>query len=148
MREAVQAEIEANLAEFERTGVGLSDTAAQLGRAIDEGTMAALAGSVEFQLAEVSSAAWTSARTSQAARLLDYEWVIEVARAYESYAVYQRLGDRAVDAVAGMVAHGPDADRVRELYGPIVLLTDVHVQVEARFRTLAEDGRLPGPDGS
>ncbi|MEM7414064.1 MAG: hypothetical protein AAF389_01125 [Gemmatimonadota bacterium] len=137
-RAAVELEIRANLLEFERTGEALDRTAAQLSEAIDAGTMAALEGSIEFELAEVSSAAWRAAQLSEAARYLDYEWLIAVSRAYEAHEVYRRLSDQAVDAVAQMVARGPDIDRVRGLYGPIVLLTDTHRQVEQRFRELAE----------
>lgn len=137
-RAAVEMEIRANLREFERTGDALDRTAGQLAAAIEAGTMASLEGSIEFELAEVSSAAWRAAQLSEGARYLDYDWLIAVSRAYEAHEVYRRLSDQAVDAVAQMVARGPDLDRVRGLYGPIVLLTDTHRQVEQRFRELAE----------
>ena len=43
-----------------------------------------------------ATAAWRAAQASPAAPYLDYDWVIEVARAYEAYDVYGRVVDQTI----------------------------------------------------
>jgi len=139
-RSAVVAEVRANLTELERTGPTLDSTKAELGRVVQEKDLSQLTG-LAFELPEISSAAWTAAQVSQAAPYLDYEWVIQVARAYESYQTYQRIANAAVDGVASIIGGGPSLDRVSVIYGNLVVLSDLHRQVQERFQGLVESGR-------
>ncbi|MGY8778357.1 MAG: hypothetical protein ACKVIN_09555 [Longimicrobiales bacterium] len=41
----------------------------------------------QLRLPEISSAAWSAAQSSEAGPYLDYDWVIQVARAYESHEI-------------------------------------------------------------
>lgn len=45
--------------------------------------------SLGFHAAQLSQAAWDAARTTQAAQLLPFEWVVDVARVYETQELYR-----------------------------------------------------------
>jgi hypothetical protein len=135
---SVHAEIEANLAELEATGPTLDSTRATLESVLAEGDMTLLGSALSFALPEISSAAWRAAQVSEAAPYLDYDWVIEVARAYESHEVYARIGEDLVRAMSHIIGPGPNLERVSAIYGPLVILSDVHGQVAARFEAILD----------
>jgi hypothetical protein len=45
--------------------------------------------SLAFHAAQLSQAAWDAARTTQAAQLVPFDWVVEVARVYETQELYR-----------------------------------------------------------
>ena len=45
--------------------------------------------SLAFHAAQLSQAAWDAARTTQAAQLLPFDWVVDVARVYETQELYR-----------------------------------------------------------
>ena len=51
-----------------------------------------------FELALLSSAAWQSAQSMDAARRMDYGWMLQAARAYELQAMYEQAQRDAVEA--------------------------------------------------
>jgi len=78
-------------------------------------------------LPEFSSAAWRASQASPAVSYFDFDWVIEVSRAYETYEVYSRMVDQVIDEVSSPSTTG--VDRVRAILGRLATLTGGQVQV-------------------
>ena len=55
-----------------------------------------------FKIALLSSAAWNTAQTTQAANFLDFDWVQRVARIYELQGLYITSQSAVVDRVSGI----------------------------------------------
>ena len=133
---SVMAEIRANLDEFEQSGPTIARSVERVAEALAAEDIDALQGDLEFELPDISSAAWAAAQSSQAAPYLDYAWVIEVGRLYEAYETYERLGHQSVDAMGVLIGPGPTLETLRLLYGRLVLLDGVHEQLEQRFEQM------------
>jgi len=136
---AVLAEMEANLTELHQTAASLDSAQTMLGRVIAEEDMSLLGSALNLSLPEISTAAWRSAQASEAGPHLDYDWVIQVARAYEAYEVSSRVSDDLISAMGEIIGRGASIDRVGAVYGPLVILTNIHGQVAERFEAILDD---------
>jgi hypothetical protein len=99
---------------------------------------------LSLTLPEFSSAAWSAAQASQVAPHLDYEWMIAVSRAYESYAIYSRISERVIDAMSLVMSGEPTLDGIRAIHGRLLVLIDVHGQVMERLELVSERGEVGG----
>ncbi len=135
-RMGVVTELRANLDEFEETGPGLLATDAMLREVTQEEDFSLLAN-FNLGLPDFSSAAWRASQVSPAASYFDFDWVIEVPRAYETYEVYSRMADQVIDEVSSPSTTG--VDRVRAILGRLATLTGGQVQVQERLEALLED---------
>lgn len=133
---AVLAEVAANLEELRDTGPSLRTTVEQMEPVIREADIERLDARFSVQLPEVSRAAWDAAQLSRGAPYFDYAWLIRVARAYETYEAYERMGDRLIDAISGVVGGQPRIENLSVVYGYLLVLTEVHGQVEDGFAAL------------
>lgn len=137
---AVVAEVRANLDEFRTTGPGLRSTQELLSDVLSQRDMSALDDRFSLTFPDFSSAAWRAAQASQAAPYLDYDWVIQVSRAYEAYDIYARIADQIIDATSSIMGGSPTLDGIGAIQGRLVILTEVHGQVEERLALLLADG--------
>ena len=135
-RAAVEAEIAANVEEFEATAAALDSVQALLGEAVRNDDPSLLGGSIAFSLPEPSSAAWRASQGSVAAPYLDYGWVIRVSRAYEVSETYARIAERAIDDMSSVIGTGATIETMQPIYGRLVILSDMHGQVRDRFQAL------------
>ena len=135
-RAGVVTEVRANVDEFERTGRGLVAAQANL-LAVIRAEDLSLLGDLSLSLPDFSSAAWRASQASPAASYFDFDWVIEVSRAYETNAVYSRVADRVIDEMSGIIGRAPD--RLNAIYGKLAILTGLHGQVQERLEALLED---------
>ncbi len=135
-RMGVVTELRANLDEFEETGPGLLATDAMLREVTQEEDFSLLAN-FNLGLPDFSSAAWRASQASPAASYFDFDWVIEVPRAYETYEVYSRMADQVIDEVSSPSTTG--VDRVRAILGRLATLTGGQVQVQERLEALLAD---------
>jgi len=72
-----------------------------------------------FNVAELSDAAWETTRTTQAAQLMPFEWVVEIARVYETQAIYKTTQlDMLQRTRAAIAQFGPTA-RPAEIVAPL-----------------------------
>ena len=76
-----------------------------------------------FELALLSTAAWHSAQSADAARRMEYDWVLQVARAYELQGLYERAQWAAIEANMAFQAAEDDAARAA---GARALLARLH----------------------
>lgn len=136
--EAVVAEVRANLEEFRTTGPALEASMEKLAEALRESDISLLNGAVGLELPDFSSSAWRATQSSQAAPYLDYEWVIQVSRAYETYDLYSRIADRVIDALSLVIGGGPTLESIQAVQGHLVILNGVHGQVMERLEGLLE----------
>jgi hypothetical protein len=136
---AVIAEVQANLEEFRTTGPGLRSTQALLSEVLSKRDISALEDRFSLTFPDFSSAAWRAAQASQAAPYLNYDWVIQVSRAYEAYDIYARIADQIIDATSSIMGGSPTLDGIGAIQGRLVILTEVHRQVEERLELLLAD---------
>lgn len=143
-RGAVVAEVRANLEELQTTGPGLDSALIVLSEVLREDDVSILHGTVGLVLPDFSSAAWRAAQLSQAAPYLDYEWVIQVSRAYEVYDIYSDVGGQIIDAMSSIIGRAPTIEGINSIYGRLVILIGVHQQVEEKLEALLEEeGQAP-----
>lgn len=138
-RAAVEAEMQANVEEFEATAAALDSVQALLGQVVESEDPALLGGSLAFSLPEPSSAAWRAAQASVAAPYLDYDWVIRASRAYEVGETYARVAERAIDDMSAVIGTGATLETMQAVYGRLVILSDMHEQVRDRFQALLDE---------
>ena len=84
----------------------------------------------DFEIALLSTAAWRSAQSMEAARRMDHTWMLTVARAYELQTLYEQAQWAALDANMTFSAADGDAERAAAARGAL-----------ARIRFVAAMGR-------
>jgi len=94
---------------------------------------------MSFELPDYSSAAWGTAQSSPAAPYIDYDWVIDVSRAYEIYELYSRVSDQLLSDMGGILARTPDFAQLSTIFGRLAILTELHGQVQERLEALLAD---------
>jgi len=89
----VLAELKANRDElrstFEKNAANLAAMQRTLDHFAADPDVKSASVSLGFSVSELSSAAWDTTRTTQAAQLLPFDWVVDVARVYETQALYK-----------------------------------------------------------
>jgi len=83
-----------------------------------------LLGSFNLGLPDFSSAAWRASQASPAASYFDFDWVIEVSRAYETCENYSRMADQVIGELSSQFDTG--LDRVAAIHGKLAILTSLH----------------------
>jgi len=113
-RAAIVQEVRHNRDELLESRQDIADSIAQLGAALKSpngpGAPALRQQRVVFELALLSTAAWRSAQSMEAARRMDYAWMLQVARAYELQTMYEQAQWAAVDANIAFRAADTNAD--------------------------------------
>lgn len=61
---------------------------------------------ISLSLPNVSSAAWRTAQTSEAAPYFDYDWIIRVSQVYDILDAYERARDLMLDSMSLVLARG------------------------------------------
>lgn len=138
-RVAVDLEIERNLAEFRRSAPAVVEKRDQMQSALQEllklqrdEPASGVELTFEWDLPDVSTAAWRVAQASQAAPYFDYDWMLDRARDYDRLARYLGLLDDAMQdlsALSGSAAAN-DLDEivsgVQQLFGRLDVLVQLH----------------------
>jgi hypothetical protein len=136
---SVVAELQANLEELDGSRPSLLELQEVLIRVVTEEDLSLLGDQLDVQLPDLSSAAWEVAQSSEAAPYFDYEWVIEMARAYEILEVYENANDNIIAAMSAIIGRGATLERVGDVFGWLVIINDVHRQTEERLRAVLEN---------
>jgi hypothetical protein len=79
-----------------------------------------------FDLALLSSAAWRSAQSMDAARRMEHGWMLRAARAYELQEIYEQAQRDAVGAITVLKATRDDAVTPDILRNLLVRLQEMH----------------------
>ena len=87
--------------------------------------------SLGFHAAQLSDAAWETARTTQAAQLLPFDWIVEVARVYETQALYKTAQLDMLQRTRSAAAEFARAPR------PVQIVEPLHSELET-FQSLAD----------
>lgn len=90
-----------------------------------------------FELALLSSAAWHSAQSMDAARRMDYGWMLQTARAYERQALYEQAQRDAIEANTILKATRDDAITTEIVLALLVRLQQVQSLSEALEKDFA-----------
>lgn len=137
-RASVVAELAANLDEMDGSRAPLLGIQEVLSTVLETEDLSALGSELDVQLPDLSSAAWEVAQGSEAAPYLDYDWVIETARAYEILEVYGEATDNVIAEMSSIIGHGATVERIADVYGWLVIVNDVHEQADRRLRETLE----------
>ena len=148
-RLAVELEIENNLAELNGAEAGLTSGIAAVDRLVgllrqaqrDGVPLEALGESqaeVDLPYPRISTAAWRVAQTSRAAPYLEYVWLIEQAKLYDSFERYAMVWDWIVEDAANVAGVGEDdvdvaLAKVRRLQGHLIVLGRIHAALQERL---------------
>lgn len=148
-RLAVELEIENNLAELNGAEAGLTLGIAAVDRLVgllrqaqrDGVPLEALGESqveVDLPYPRISTAAWRVAQTSRAAPYLEYGWLIEQAKLYDSFERYAMIWDWIVEDAANVAGVGEDdvdiaLAKVRRLQGHLIVLGRIHAALQERL---------------
>jgi hypothetical protein len=138
---AVLAEMEANLAELRSTEEQLGRMQVLLAEVIEAEDISALNDELELTLPDLSRAAWEVAQGSDAAPYFEYEWVIEVARAYEVLEIYAEASGNLIAAMSAIIGRDPTVDRVSDIYGWLAIINEIHAQAATRLEETLSSSR-------
>ena len=136
-RTAVVSELEANLAELRVGGpstIAMLEWATEMVRSLRRGETPAT--NFEGELPEFSDAAWETARVTGLVARLEYEWVLQTARAYQLQALTLDLQRDVLATIGSAVVRAPDLERLTDLRGQLVILTLLHDQLGERYMEL------------
>lgn len=139
VRASVEAEIRANLADLESTAEDLASKRSALADALADvraGRPASL--DLDFEIPDVSTAAWRAAQVTQAAPYLDYAWVIEVSRAYQSQSLYDDVQRQLIATLARPPGEDGGEAWISALAGQVSVLMQLQEELEAAYRELLE----------
>ena len=162
-RLAVELEIENNLAELNGAEAGLTSGIAAVDRLVgllrqaqrDGVPLEALGESqveVDLPYPRISTAAWRVAQTSRAAPYLEYGWLIEQAKLYDSFERHAMVWDWIVEDAASVATIGEDVAgigeddvdvalaKVRRLQGHLIVLGRIHAALQQRITEYLESG--------
>ena len=159
VRLAVELEIENNLAELNGAEAGLTSGIAAVDRLVgllrqaqrDGLPLEALDESqveVDLPYPRISTAAWRVAQTSRAAPYLEYGWLIERAKLYDSFERYAMVWDWIVEDAANVAGVGEDdvdiaLAKVRRLQGHLIVLGRIHAALQQRIVEYLDRGSVP-----
>jgi hypothetical protein len=96
-----------------------------------------------FNVAELSDAAWETTRTTQAAQLLPFDWVVEIARVYETQALFKTTQLDMLQRTRTAIAQFPSATRPADIVGPLrselMTFQALGEQLETRYEKALND---------
>ena len=155
-RLAVELEIEGNLAELKGAEAGLTVGTAAVDRLVallrqaqrERAPLAALGEpqvEVDLPYPRISTAAWRVAQASRAAPYLEYAWLIERAKLYDSFERYAMVWDWIFEDAAAVAGIGEDdvdvaLSKARRLQGHLVVLGRIHMALQQRTKEYLENG--------
>ena len=134
-RQGILSELRANRDELRGTFEANAQQLASLQQTLDrfstnpDTTGASV--SLGFHAAQLSDAAWETARSTQAAQLLPFAWVVAIARVYETQALYKTTQLDMLQRTRAAAAAFAAAPRPTEIVRPL------HSELET-FQSLAE----------
>lgn len=109
-RHAIMQELQHNHDELLESRQDITDAIAALETALAAESPTLAGVTSNFEIALLSTAAWRSAQSMEAARRMDHTWMLTVARAYEFQALYEQAEWAALDAnMTFAAAHGEPA---------------------------------------
>ena len=129
-RSAIVEELKHNHDELLESRQDITDAIARLETALAAESPTLTGVTSNFEIALLSTAAWRSAQSMEAARRMDHTWMLTVARAYEFQALYEQAQWAALDANMTFTAANGEAARA-----------DAARRALARIRFLAAMGR-------
>src|SRR5687768_13162307 len=129
-RRAILQELQHNHDELLESRQDITDAIAALETALAVEPPALTGVTSQFEIALLSTAAWRSAQSMEAARRMDHTWMLTVARAYEFQALYEQAQWAALDANMTFSAANGEAARA-----------DAARRALARIRFLSGMGR-------
>jgi hypothetical protein len=139
-RASVIAELEGNLAELEAGTVSsraMADSASAVLSRIRSGEEVGSVG-VQGSLPDFSDAAWETARVTGIVSHMDYDWVLQTARVYETQDITQELQRDLLSFFGTLVTRRPDEERYADLVGQLLMLNSMQVQLGAKIDSLLQ----------
>jgi hypothetical protein len=94
--------------------------------------------SFQGNLPDFSDAAWQTARVTGIVSHMEYDWVLETARVYETQALVQELQGGLLGFFGSLVARAPDEERFADLVGQLALLNSFQTQLGDKIDSLLE----------
>jgi hypothetical protein len=92
---------------------------------------------LSFIGAQLSDAAWETSRTTQAVQLLPFEWVVRIARVYETQALYKNaqldMFQRTRNAVAAFGASRSPAEVIAPLRSQLETFQSIGTQLDRAY---------------
>ena len=88
-----------------------------------------------FNVAELSDAAWETARTTQAAQLMSFDWVVDIARVYETQALYKTTQLDMLQRTRSAIAQFGPAARPADIVRPLRSELDTFQSLAEQLRT-------------
>lgn len=140
-RTGVLTEVGANLDELEATRDVMSQLQQNVSAAVDSidaGRQSSL--SLSLELPDFSDAAWQAAQVTRAAPYLDYDWVIRVARVYQSQELYNELRSQLLESFSVVVQRGSERDALARMQAQLTIMLQVHDELSAELRALIDEG--------
>ena len=147
-RAAVLSELEGNRAELM---VGKDSTLAMLDRATDvvrrlrQGEDV-VEVNISGVLPDFSDAAWETARVTGTVARMDYVWVLETARVYQTQALTLDLQRELLSMIGSLAVRAADLERFTEFRGQLVILTILHDELDRKYDSLMAHSEDWGPD--
>ncbi|MEQ9399707.1 MAG: hypothetical protein RJQ04_11145 [Longimicrobiales bacterium] len=144
-RAAIEAELRANQAELAAGG----PTVASLHAAVDTLVRGLRAGrrdlswEIQADIPDFSDAAWQTARATGIMAHMDYPWVLQIARVYETQDLAGAAQNGLLDALGRAVVRPPELERAQDLQGSLYMALQVYANLTDRYRELFGDA--PGP---
>ena len=139
---SVQAELRANRAELEST----RESVATLFAGVHERVEALRAGETPqgwdagATLPDFSDAAWETARVTGAVAHMDYAWVLEVARVYQTQARADDAQDVVIRTLGDLSARGPALEVMVDLQGELFIALQLYENLDRKYDEVLMDG--------
>lgn len=93
---------------------------------------------VQGSLPDFSDAAWETARVTGIVAYMDYDWVLQTARVYETQAITQELQRDLLSFFGTLVTRRPDEERYADLVGQLLMLNSMQAQLGAKIDSLLQ----------
>jgi hypothetical protein len=146
--QAVVTELEANLSEFKATEKSVGALTETFSQVVRKKIKVVCDLRVEFP--DVSTTAWRAAQARTSDPHFDYDWLLQVSKAYELYEEYVHSRREFYDhfvlvsarQTAGEVVEVEElADIADSIFGHLVLITGLHQQVQVGLREALKASR-------
>jgi hypothetical protein len=139
-RAAIQAELRSNLQELDSTSAtvrGMLNSMADLGARLERGEPVQ-EWRVDAEIPDFSDAAWETARVTGTVARMDYPWVLDVARVYETQQTAVGLQNNLMAALGGAFVRRPTVEAVNGLQGQLIILLQLYDNLAGKYRAALE----------
>lgn len=134
-RTAVEAELRANRGELLASGPtveAMFDTvAAMVGRLRTGGTVGG--ADLGAEIPDFSDAAWETARVTGTVAHMDYPWVLEIARVYETQDQALQVQNELLGTIGSLSAHGLEEEILTELQGQLFIALQMYGNLAEKY---------------